>query len=49
MGKEKEIHAIPQEVWNGINELRKAQTETDRQMKETDQRMKETGPADERN
>ena len=42
MGKEKEIHATPQEVWDGINELRKAQTETDRQMKETDRQMKET-------
>ena len=40
----KETDATPQEVWDGINELRKAQrmAETDRQMKETDQRMAET-------
>ena len=38
-----------QEVWDGINELRKAQdrliksqAETDRQMKETDRQIKET-------
>ena len=32
----------PEEVWEGINELRKAQKETDRQLKETDRQLKET-------
>ena len=31
----------PQEVWAGIDRLREAQKETDRQLKETDRQLKE--------
>ena len=40
--RKRNTHITPKEVWEGIDELRRAQQQTDRQMKETDLQIKKT-------